>query len=52
MQYRFIGEVAEDFPEPPIARTFQPGDVVELDKDPKHPRLVRVQEKPKAKEAD
>lgn len=30
---RFTGTSEEDFPEPPIARRLQPGDVVEYDAD-------------------
>lgn len=40
--YRFTGETEEIFPDPPIARLLQPGDVVELEKDPEHPRLQKV----------
>ncbi len=28
--YRFVGPSEEDFPEPPIARRLQPGEVVEV----------------------
>jgi hypothetical protein len=44
-QYRFTGETAEDFPDLLIGHTVQPGEVVELDRDPKHPRLEAVIDK-------
>jgi len=49
MQFTFTGEVPEDFPSLPVGHTVQPGEVVELDHDPKHPRLERVKDVPKAK---
>jgi len=47
MQFTFVGEVAEDFPSLAFGHTLQPGEVVELEKDPNHPRLVRVKDAPK-----
>jgi len=49
VQFKFTGETAEVFPFLPLGRVVEPGDVVELDKDPKHPRLERVKDVPKAK---
>jgi hypothetical protein len=40
-RFRFTGENEEVFPELGVG-VLQPGDVVELDKDPNHPRLERV----------
>ncbi len=36
--FRFTGEVVEFFPR--FGRELAPGDEIELDADPKHPRLV------------
>ncbi len=47
-KYRFTGDTEEVFPSLGVG-ILQPGDVVELDKDPKHPRLERVETKPDTK---
>jgi len=48
MQFKFTGESAEYFPD--LGLNCEPGQAVELDRDPKHPRLERVKDVPKAKE--
>ena len=40
-KFRFTGDTEEVFPTLGVG-VLQPGDVVELDTDPKHPRLERV----------
>lgn len=50
---RFTGPAPEDFPAPPIARTLQPGDVVEYEADEPiyHARLELVSEPKSSKPA-
>jgi len=43
-KFRFTGDSEEVFPSLGVG-VLQPGDEVELDKDPKHPRLERVDTK-------
>lgn len=45
-KYRFTGDTEEVFPDLGVG-VLQPGDEIELDDDPKHPRLKRV--KPESK---
>lgn len=47
-RHRFTGSTEEDFPEPPIARCLQPGDIVEYEADEPilHARLETVDEVP------
>jgi hypothetical protein len=40
--YRFTGLIAEDFPEPPLARRLEPGQVVDLSDAVEHARLELV----------
>ncbi len=48
MRYRFTGTTEEDFPEPPIARTLQPGDEVDTGRTPiEHARLELIAEEPR-----
>jgi hypothetical protein len=49
MQFKFTGNVPEDFPSLVVGHTVQPGEVLELAHDPKHPRLERVGEKARPK---
>lgn len=49
--YRFTGPIEEDFPEPPIARRLQPGEVIEVPTEIVHARLEMVPDKPAKKTA-
>lgn len=40
--YRFVGPTEEDFPDPPIARRLQPGEVIEVPTEVVHAWLELV----------
>lgn len=52
-RYKFVGAAPEDFPAPPIARTLQPGDVIDVAEEVEHVRLELLPDpKPARKAAD